>query len=446
MEPTSSPIKKGDPKVIRGWVMYDWANSVYQMTIASVIFPIYYEEMTRVGTSHTVSFFGIPIINSVLYSWSIAFAYLFVGFLSPIVSSMADYTGRRKMFMKTFTWLGALGCASLFFFDRSTIEVGILGFTIGTIGYAASLVFYNSFLPVIAFPEQQDTVSARGYAMGYLGGVVLLVLNLVVVMQPKLFGITDPNLPAKLSFLSVGLWWIGFSRITFKRLPRFTFGHRKPGTSVFFGGYQELRSVFRQVKRMPKLRIFLVGYFFTMMGLLAVMFLAPLYGKKQLQLENEVLIGTMIIIQFIGMGGAWLFAWLSGKIGNIRAYIVSIAGWVFVCIYAYYIRGAVGFFIAGIFVGLTMGGSQALARSTYSKMLPETEDHTSFFSFFDVTEKLATVGGTFSFGIIETLTGSMRSSILSVVLFFAIGLGFMLWLLKKDLSDRKPLLSVAPVV
>jgi UMF1 family MFS transporter len=425
-------IRKGDPKVIRGWVMYDWANSVYQMTIASVIFPIYYEEMTRIGDSATVSFFGIPIINSVLYSWSIAFAYLFVAFLSPIVSSIADYTGRRKMFMKTFTWIGALGCGSLFFFNKNTIEIGIIGFTLGTIGYGASLVFYNSFLPVIAYPEQQDKVSARGYAMGYLGGVILLVLNLVVVLQPKLFGITDGTLPARLSFLSVFLWWIGFSHLTFKRLPRFTFGHRKPGTSVIFGGYQELRSVFLQVKRMPRLRLFLLGYFFTMMGLLAVMFLAPLYGKKQLQLKNEVLIGTMILVQFVGMVGSWLFAWLSGKLGNIKAYTVSIGGWVFVIIYAYYIHGAVGFLIAGIFIGLTMGGSQALARSTYSKMLPETEDHTSFFSFFDVTEKIATVCGTFSFGVIETLTGSMRNSILAVIVFFAIGLVFMLVLLRRE--------------
>ena len=410
--------------------MYDWANSVYQMTIASVIFPIYFEEVTRIGGSAVVNFFGLPVINTVLYSWSIAFAYLFVAFLSPIVSSIADYTGRRKMFMKTFTWLGALGCASLFFFDKNTIEIGAIGFTLGTIGYGASLVFYNSFLPVIAFPEQQDKVSARGYAMGYLGGVVLLGLNLVVVMQPKLFGITDGTLPAKISFLSVGVWWIGFSQLTFKRLPRFTFGHRRPGTNVVFGGYQELRSVFRQVKRSPKLRLFLIGYFFTMMGLLAVMFLAPIYGKKQLELKNEILIGTMILVQFVGMAGSWLFAWLSGKIGNIRAYIVSIAGWVFVIIYAYYIHGAVGFLIAGIFIGLTMGGSQALARSTYSKMLPETEDHTSFFSFFDVTEKIATVCGTFAFGAIEILTGSMRNSILSVVLFFAVGLVFMLLLLK----------------
>jgi len=425
------PIRKGDPKVIRGWVMYDWANSVYQLTISSAIFPIYYNQITRTGDNFTVSFFGIPVINTVLYSWSIAFAYLLVAFFSPIVSSIADYTGRRKMFMKTFTWIGAMGCGSLFFFDKNTIEIGIIGFTLGTIGYGASLVFYNSFLPVIAEPEQQDKVSARGYAMGYLGGVVLLVINLVVILQPKLFGITDAKLPAKLAFLSVFLWWIGFSHITFKRLPRFTFGHRKPGTSVIFGGYQELRSVFRQVKRLPHLRLFLLGYFFTMMGLLAIMFLAVTYGEKQLGLKDTVLIGTILIIQLVGMAGSWLFAWLSGKLGNIPAYIISIAGWVFICVYAYYIKGAAGFFIAGIFVGLTMGGSQALGRSTYSKMLPETEDHTSFFSFFDVTEKLATVGGTFSFGIIEALTGSMRNSILAVIVFFAIGLVFMLFLLRE---------------
>ncbi len=425
-------VPKGDKKVIRGWVFYDWANSVYQLTIASAIFPVYYNQVTRNGSDFTVHFFGIPIINTVLYSWAIAAAYLIVAIFSPLLSSIADYTGWRKGFMKAFTWFGALSCGALFFFDKNHLELGIIAFTLGTVGYGGSLVFYNSFLPVIAAPEDQDRVSARGYVMGYLGSVILLVINLVVVLEPGWFGITDPLLPAKLAFLSVFLWWIGFSQITFLSLPMYTFGHRQKGLSVFFGGYRELRTVFRQLKHLRALRLYLVGFFFITMGLLTVMFMAPTYGQKQLQVKAEILIATILVIQLIGMVGAWLFAKLSGKIGNIRAFIITIVIWVFICVYAYFIHGLAGFLVVAVLVGLVMGGSQSLARSTYSKMLPETEDHTSFFSFYDVMEKLATVAGTFVFGLLEALTGSMRNSILAIVLFFGVGLGFMLVLLKRS--------------
>jgi MFS transporter, UMF1 family len=424
-------VPKGDKKVLRGWVFYDWANSVYQLTIASAIFPVYYNQVTRHGTDFTVHFFGIPIINTVLYSWAIAAAYLVVALFSPLLSSIADYTGWRKGFMKAFTWLGALSCGALFFFDGKHVEFGIIAFALGTVGYGGSLVFYNSFLPVIAAPEDQDRVSARGYVMGYLGSVILLLVNLVVVLEPGWFGITDPLLPAKLAFLSVFLWWIGFSQITFISLPMYTFGHRQKGLSVVFGGYRELRTVFRQLRRLRELRLYLVGFFFITMGLLTVMFMAPTYGEKQLQVKAEILIATILVIQLIGMLGAWLFAKISGRIGNIRAFIITIVIWVFICVYAYFIHGLVGFLFVAVLVGLVMGGSQSLARSTYSKMLPVTEYHTSFFSFYDVMEKLATVAGTFVFGLLEALTGSMRNSILAIVLFFGIGLGFMLVLLKK---------------
>jgi len=427
----SQAIPQGDKKIIRGWVIYDWANSVYQLTIASTIFPIYYNQVTRTGNNFMVDFFGLPIINTVLYSWAIAAAYFIVALFSPLFSSIADYTGRRKAFMKMFTWIGALSCGALFFFDKNTIELGIVAFWLGTVGYGGSIVFYNSFLPVIAKPEDQDRVSARGYSMGYLGSVILLVMNLIVVLKPDWFGISDKLLPAKLSFLSVFLWWIGFSQITFRRLPKYTFGHKAGGKSALFGGYRELRLVFLQVRKLPRLKIFLAGFFFIMMGLLTVMFMAATYGEKQLRLSEEILISTILVIQLIGMLGAWLFARISGRLGNVRAFILTIIIWVLVCIGAYYIRDAAGFIAVAACVGLVMGGSQSLARSTYSKMLPETEDHTSFFSFYDVVEKLATVGGTFSFGIIEALTGSMRNSVLAIIAFFAVGLVFMLFLLRR---------------
>ena len=418
------PIPQDDKRVIKGWVRYDWANSVYQLTISSAIFPIYYNQITRNGSDFTVHFFGLPVINTVLYSWAIAAAYLLVAFLSPILSSIADYTGLRKAFMKAFTIIGAAACSALFFFDKNTIELGVICFALGTVGYGGSLVFYNSFLPIIASPAQQDKVSARGYISGYLGGVVLLIINLIVVMQPALFGITDPKLPAKLAFLSVGLWWYGFSTTTFHRLPKFTFGHRVKGKSVILGGYQELRQVFNQVRRTRRLKLFLSGYFFVVMGMLTVMFMAATFGEKTLRLSDTVLIATILLIQLIGMLGAWLFARLSGRIGNIKAFRLSIYIWIADIIAAYFITNAVGYLLVGIGVGIVMGGSQALARSTFSKMLPPTEDHTSFFSFYDVMEKLATVAGTFSFGIIEAITGNMRYSILVIALFFIIGIGF----------------------
>ncbi len=445
----NNPIKKGDPKVIRGWVMYDWANSVYQLTIASTIFPIYYNQVTRSGPDdYTVSFFGREVINTVLYSWAIAAAYLVVAFLSPILSSLADYTGRRKTFMQFFTWVGALSCGTLFFFDQNNVELGIIAFAMGTVGYGGSIVYYNSFLPVICARSEQDKVSARGYSMGYLGGVVLLLFNLLMIMKPALFGISDPLLPARISFLTVFFWWIGFSQITFRRLPRYTLRKRQKDKdrSILLEGYRELDKVFQQIRNMKKLSLYLAGFFFMMMGLLTTMFMAATYGEKELGLKEDVLIPTILIIQLVGIGGAWMFSRLSGRIGNLKALLISVFMWILVCIGAYYITNSMQFMIAAFFIGVVMGGSQALARSTYSKMLPEnTTDHTSFFSFYDVMEKLATVAGTFSFGMIEAITGSMRYSVLAIGIFFVIGIVFLLLTLMVENKERRNLKFQFPI-
>jgi UMF1 family MFS transporter len=430
-------IVKGDKRIVNGWVMYDWANSVYQLTIASAIFPIYYNTVTRTGDDFSVSFFGAKVINTVLYSWAIAAAYLLVALFSPLFSSMADYSGRRKGFMRAFTLIGAVACGLLYFFDRNHIELGVIAFTLGTIGYGGSIVFYNSFLPVIAEPEDQDRISARGYSMGYLGGVVLLLFNLLMIMKPGLFGIeADSSLPARISFLSVSVWWIGFSQITFSRLPKYTFRKRITRESVWTNGYNELRAVFSQIKKSYKLSMYLAGFFFLMMGVLTTMFMAATYGEKQVGLKEDVLIPTVLAIQLVGMLGAWMFARISEKLGNLRALMISTIAWTFICIGAYFITNALGFLTAAFFIGIVMGGSQSLARSTYSKMLPaDTTDHTSFFSFYDVMEKLATVAGTFSFGAIEALTGSMRFSVLAITIFFVLSLVFMLplyWRTRKE--------------
>lgn len=426
-------IVKGDKRIVRGWVMYDWANSVYQLTIASAIFPIYYNTITRTGDNYIVSFFGASVINTVLYSWAIAAAYLLVAIMSPLFSSMADYTGRRKGYMRAFTLIGATACGALFFFDKNHIELGVIAFALGTLGYGGSIVFYNSFLPVIAEPEDQDRISARGYSMGYLGGVVLLLFNLLMIMKPDLFGIAaDSSLPARISFLTVFIWWIAFSQITFSRLPKYTFRKRTKRDSVLTNGYKELRIVFNQVRKSYKLTTFLTGFFFLMMGVLTTMFMAATYGEKEMGLKEDVLIPTILAIQLVGMLGAWMFARISEKLGNLRALMITIVSWTLICIGAYFITNSIQFLTAAFFIGLVMGGSQSLARSTYSKMLPaDTTDHTSFFSFYDVMEKLATVAGTFSFGVIEALTGSMRYSVLAITVFFMISLVFILLLYRR---------------
>ena len=428
-------IEKGDPKVVRAWVMYDWSNSVYQLTIASAIFPIYYNTVTRHGTDFMVSFFGYKVVNTALYSWAIAAAYLLVAIGSPLFSSMADYTGRRKGFMRAFTIIGAVGCGMLFFFDANHIELGVISFALGTLGYGGSIVFYNSFLPVIAKPEDQDRISARGYSMGYLGGVILLLFNLLMIMKPELFGFDNQSdMPARISFLTVFVWWIGFSTITFKYLPKYVFRKRTGRGRILTNGYRELRLVFNEIRKSYRLSVFLSAFFFLMMGMLTTMFMAVTYGEKALGLKDSVLIPTILMVQLVGMFGAWFFARLSGRIGNLKALVVSVIVWIVICVYVFMVKGTTGFIIAAVFIGIVMGGSQSLARSTYSKMLPETTDHTSFFSFYDVMEKLATVAGTFSFGIIEVMTGSMRFSVLAIAVFFMIGLFFLLMLLKRDWS------------
>ena len=274
-------IKKGDPKVVNAWVMYDWANSVYQLTIASTIFPIYYNTVTRHGSDFMVSFFGFKVVNTALYSWAIAAAYLLVAIGSPLFSSMADYTGRRKGFMRAFTIIGATGCGMLFFFDANHLELGVIAFALGTLGYGGSIVFYNSFLPVIAEPEDQDRISARGYSMGYLGGVILLLFNLLMIMKPELFGFAkQSDMPARISFLTVFIWWIGFSSLTFRHLPKYVFRKRTSHGRILTNGYHELSLVFVEIRKSYRLSIYLTAFFFLMMGMLTTMFMAATLGRN----------------------------------------------------------------------------------------------------------------------------------------------------------------------
>ena len=419
--------------------MYDWANSVYSLVITSTIFPVYYNSVTKgVDGSDKVDFFGFEIVNTVLYSYSISFSYLIIALLSPLLSGIADASGKKLVFMKFFAYLGSVACMGLFFFDGSNLEFGILCSVLASIGYAGSIVFYNAYLPEISEEQEYDFLSAKGFALGYIGSVILLVFNLLMIQFPELFGVPAGSFAARFSFMITGLWWAGFSQIPFRFLPSNPFKKEVKG-SLLTKGYEEIRTVFGQVKQIPVMKRFLISFFFYSMGVQTVMYLAASFGDKELGMPGDQLILTVLIIQFVAIGGSYLFAFISKFFGNKISLMIMVLIWIGICGAAYYVYSVYQFYALAFVVGMVMGGIQSLSRSTFSKLIPEeTTDNASFFSFFDVTEKMAIVIGTFTYGAIEQLTGSMRNSAASLGIFFLVGLGFLFLvsLPRKSLSTK----------
>lgn len=423
-----------NPKTIRAWTFYDWANSVFPLVINSAIFPAFFEYQTTHDDAGTLTdsdiyLGGIAFKNTELYSYFVSFALLIVCFTAPLLSGIADYKGNKKRFLAQFCILGSFSCAGLFFFDKNHIVISMLPFLTATIGYWGSLVFYNAYLPEIASIEMQDKVSAKGFALGYLGSSILLIINLVFILTKTFSKLFDhPGLDARIALLTVAVWWFGFAQYTLRALPKGKPIHPKDGNDhVFSKGFKELINVFRELKDQLALKRFLRSYFFYNMGVQTVMYMATLFAAKEIDWPNEnykktALIISILLIQFLGIAGSFLFSFISSKIGNLRALSIAIFIWIIICVSVFlFIHTPVQFYCVAASVGLVMGGIQALSRSTYSKLLPETKDHASYFSFFDVSEKLGIVLGTFSFGFIEGMTGDMRQSVLALITFFVIG-------------------------
>lgn len=430
-------VEKGNKKIINAWCWYDWANSVYPLVITTAVFPLYFAAVTQTGGSDTINLLGRDIKNSEFYSYLVSLSFLMVALISPVLSGIADYAGRKKLFMQIFSWVGSLSSISLFFFTgRENLWIGVGGSILASVGFAGSLVFYNAFLPEIVEEKQMDSVSARGFTMGYIGSSILLILCFVLIMTPSTFGIADlgpdqPNtaLATRISFLLAGLWWAGFARIAFAGLPSHTRGHQVETAKLLSRGYRELQGVVKQLAQpaQARIRLFLLGFFFCALGYMTVIYLATFFGKDEIGLEDSQLMMTVLIIQFVAIGGSYLFAWISSKLGNIPAVICTALIWSAVCGITYFVTTDVGFYIVAFFVGTVMGGIQALARSTYAKLLPETEDHASYYSFYELTEKVATATGTFSYGLIINITGTMRNASLFLGGMFLIGVVF-LWM------------------
>ncbi|HVU56928.1 MAG TPA: MFS transporter [Puia sp.] len=480
-------------KVITGWAMYDWANSVYNLVITTTFFPIYFTAVTkRHFGSEIIPFLGRKFVNSALYDYSLAAAYLLISIAYPILTSIADTRGTKKNFMQVFCYMGAAGCSLLYLFDGSNLGWGILFFILASLGYTGSLVFYNAYLPEIAAPADQDRVSAKGYAYGYIGSVLLQIIGFVLVLT---LDKVDPFLGPKLTFLLVGLWWAGFAQLTFKVLPKPN-RDKVTNVNVFSAGFAEIKKVYAQVKKMAVLKRFLRGFFFYSMGVQTVMLAATLFGSKLLGLEDTKLIVTVVIIQLVAIVGATWMSRLSARYGNIRVLMGVVLFWILICISAYITAGMAmplkpyhdridllkkekkdledrkakttdptilnaldaaegtldaeisrvsltlapkqapieySFYALAVAVGLVMGGIQSLSRSTYSKLIPETKDTASYFSYYDLTEKIAIVIGMFTFGFLDEKSG-MQNSVLFLVVFFAIGF---VWLYSALVKQRK---------
>jgi len=420
MEPSDGrPFQLNDPRVINAWALFDWANSAFALVITVAIFPAYYIAVT----DDTINFLGFELSNSAMYAYAISASYLIIALFSPLLSGIADYGGKKKFFLQCFTILGSIACLSLFFFrGMDQLWLGNTAFILAMVGFAGGLVFYNSYLPEIVTEDRYDSVSARGFALGYIGSVLLLLVNLAIIHFQESLGLTEGG-ATRLAFLMVGLWWIGFASIPFRILPPDPAG--KPMDRVVQRGLNELRRVWNVAKQAPNIKRFLIGFFCYSAGVQTVLFLAATFAEKELAFQTTELIIVILLLQVVGVFGAFLFAKVSEWRGNKFSIITMLCIWMAICVTAYFVRSNVEFYGIAAAVGLVMGGIQSLSRSTYSKLLPEdATDTTSFFSFYDVLEKVAIVLGTFSFGFIDQLTGSMRDSILLLTFFFIVSLVF----------------------
>lgn len=415
-------LRLNDKKIIRGWAFFDWANSAFALVISVAIFPAYF----IASTTDTLSIAGMEINNSALFSYTISFAYLLIVVALPFLSGLADYSGRRKGFLKTFTWMGSLGCMALFLFTGTeTLWIGLTAFILATIGFDGGKVFYNSYLPLIATKNHYDKVSAQGFALGYIGSVLLLTFNLVMIQYPELFGLPEGDLPVRISFITVGLWWIGFAQIPFRRLPP---DHKTTTKNFIREGRKQFRMALRDLWPHNHTVRFLTSFFFYSAGVQTVLYLAATFAEKELDFTTASLIILVLIIQIVAIGGAYLFAWLSDKRGNKVAIIAMLLIWISICFMAFFIIETNHFYLVAMLVGLVMGGIQSTSRATYSKLLVGMEESrmNSYFSFYEVVEKASIVFGTFSFGLIDQLSGSMRNSMVALALYFLIGLGLLL--------------------
>ncbi len=419
----TTDFSKNNPRILNAWTMYDWANSAFSLVIASAVFPGYSESVARTPDgSNIISFASFTLKNTVLFEYTASLAFLLIAFLSPFLSAIADYSGKKKGFMQFFCIMGSMACVMLFFFkDIQSLHWGILGYMLGLIGYAGSIVFNNSYMPDIATEDKFDALSAKAFARGYIGSVILLIFSLALIIFREKLGIQDATLAPRISFALTGIWWLGFAQYSFYFMPKNVYQKKAEG-SWLLNGFKELNWVWKKLQTLPYLKRFLVAFFFYNMALQTVMYLATFFAKEEISLEQQSLIIVVLIIQLVAVAGSYFFSKISEKKGNTFSLRVAVGIWIIICIWAYFVKNEISFYALAGVVGLVMGGIQSLSRATYAKLMPQTTDTASFFSFYDATDKISTALGIFVYGMVHHLTGSMRNSVLALLLLFVVGL------------------------
>jgi len=432
--PTTARPAVNDKKEIFGWAMYDWANSAFSTTVGTVFLGPYVAALARAaaeatGTT-TVSFLGIPIAPDSFLPYCISFSVGMQVLFLPILGAIADYSHLRKQMMQLFATIGAIATILLFTVTGNLWWLGGLLFIIANLTFGAAMVFYNSYLPDIASEDQRDRVSSYGWAMGYLGGGLLLVFNLALYLLHDKLGLSS-GLAIRINLASAGLWWLGFSFITWSRLrPRHAVRQLPPGETYVSIGFKQLAKTFREIKHFPETLKFLLAYFLYNDGIQTVIAVSSTFAAAPLlqgglEIDQSTLTIVILMIQFVAFGGALFWGKLAGWVGAKRAILISLIIWAGVVIYAYSgLRGEsriIEFFLLGAIIALVMGGSQAISRSLFAQMIPDGRE-AEFYAFYEVSERGTSWTGPLLFGLANQIFGSLRYGILSLIFFFIMGL------------------------
>ncbi len=423
-----------DRREIFGWAMYDWANSAFSTTIGTVFLGPYVASLARTAAeaagSSSVSFLGIPIAPDSFLPYCISFSVGMQVLFLPILGAIADYSHLRKRMMQIFATIGALATILMFFVTGGLWWLGGMLFIVANLAFGAAMVFYNAYLPDIASEDERDRVSSYGWAMGYLGGGVLLALNLAFFTFSEDLGVPG-DLAVRINLASAGVWWLGFSFLTWGRLkPRHAARQLPKGETYVSIGFKQLRKTFSEVKRFPETLKFLLAYFLYNDGIQTVIAVASTFAAAPLiqgglELEQATLIAVILMIQFVAFFGALFWGKLAGWMGAKQSVVLSLVIWAGVVIYAYGgLKGETAtaqFFILGIFIALVMGGSQAISRSLFAQMVPVGKE-AEFFSFYEISERGTSWIGPLVFGLANQFFGNLRYAILSLIFFFIMGL------------------------
>jgi len=403
-------------RVLRSWALYDWANSAFATTIMAAVLPIYYVQVAgnTIPSNVALAYWG----------YTAALALLIISVLSPILGAMADYLGAKKKFLAGFMTLGVVATAALSFVGPGQWLLASALYIAGNIGFTGSIVFYASLLPHIASDEEVDRVAAGGWAVGYAGGGLLLVVNALMLIRPELFGLADEAAASRAAFLTVAVWWAAFSIPLFRDVPepprRLDPAEAGRAGSPVTIGFRRLGRTFGELRQYRQLLVFMLAFFLYSDGIGTIIKMATAYGSE-IGLGTGALIGALLLVQFVGVPFTFAFGALSGRIGPKRSIMLALMVYAGISVFGYFVTQAWHFWVLAFAVGTVQGGAQSLSRGLFASMIPRVKS-SEFFGFFSVFEKMAGILGPILFGVASQLTGTGRLGILAVVIFFVSGL------------------------